>query len=71
MVGLVHCREVGGLEDSLSSCERQLQEGYRVEEPEQGREQSTSLGLRGGRSWAVISRNHDWGRSQRQELRFL
>ena len=39
-MGLVHRREVGGLEGSLSSCARHLQERYRVEQPEKVRKQS-------------------------------
>ena len=30
-VGIVYCREVAGLDDSLSSCMRQVEERYRVE----------------------------------------
>ena len=51
-VGIVYCREVAGLDDSLSSCMRQVEERYRVveryrvEEPERVREQSIAFGLR-------------------------
>ena len=31
-MGIVYCREVAGLDDSLSSCMRQVEERYRVEE---------------------------------------
>ena len=31
-VGIVYCREVAGLDDSLSSCMRQVEERYRVKE---------------------------------------
>ena len=39
-VGIVYCREVAGLDDSLSSCMRQVVELERV------REQSIAFGLR-------------------------
>ena len=45
-VGIVYCREVRGLDDSLCSCMRQVEERYRVEEPERVREQSIAFGLR-------------------------
>ena len=52
-VGIVYCREVAGLDDSLSSCMRQVEERYRVEEryyrveePERVGEQSIAFGLR-------------------------
>ena len=44
--GIVYCREVAGLDDSLSSCMRQVGERYMVEEPERVREQSRAFGLR-------------------------
>ena len=51
-MGIIYCREVAGLDDSLSSCMRQVEERYRVEdryrveEPERVREQSIAFGLR-------------------------
>ena len=45
-VGIVYCREVAGLDNSLSSCMRQVEERYRVEEPEGVRGQSIAFGLR-------------------------
>jgi hypothetical protein len=56
-VGIVYCREVAGLDDSLSSCMRQVEERYRVEEryyrevlrveePERVGEQRIAFGLR-------------------------
>ena len=44
-VDLVYCREVAELDDSLSSCMRQVEERYRVEQPKRVREQSTAFGL--------------------------
>lgn len=43
---IVYCREVTGLEHSLCSCVRQMEERYRVEEPEWVRKQSIAFGLR-------------------------
>ena len=57
------------MDDSLSSCMRQVEERYRVEELEWVREQSIAFGLRWWRSLEVISRERDWGRSKRQDLR--
>mgnify|MGYP006906398873 CR=1 FL=1 len=45
-VGIVYCREVAGLDNSLSSCMRQVEERYRVEEPKRVREKSIAFGLR-------------------------
>ena len=45
-MGLVYCREVAELDNSLSSCVRQVEERYRVEEPDWVRKQSIAFGLR-------------------------
>ena len=43
-MGLIHYREVAGLENILSSCVRQVEERYTVEQPEKKREQGRALG---------------------------
>ena len=60
--------EVAGLETILFSFVRQVEERYRVEQPE--REQSAALGLKGSRSLEVMSRERDWG-FKRQDLKVL
>ena len=66
----IHYKEVAGLENIWSSCVTQVEERDWVEQPEREREQSAALGLRGGRSFEVMSRERDWG-FKRPDIKLL